>query len=64
LWDGQAAQIVQYWGNKKILDNQRSKDILKIDYIPLDVSLKGMGYSLIKHGIVENPGNLDEATLN
>jgi hypothetical protein len=63
-FDGQAAHIVKYWGMVKTLDNTRSKDVLKIDYIPIDTSLRGMGYSLIKHGIVENKGNLDDGALN
>ena len=63
-FDGQAAQIVKYWGMMKTFNNQRSKDVLQIQYIPIDTSLRGMGYSLIKHGLVENKGNLDDGVLD
>jgi len=58
LFSAQAAMIVYYWGRESKFDNTRSKEILKIQYTPVEKTLAEMGYSLIKVGLVENKGNL------
>ena len=55
--------MLRYWGRYQTYDNSRSKNILKIQYTPPEKSFPEMGYSLIKVGLVENKGKINDETL-
>ena len=42
------------WGVEKKLENEKSKEILKLKYRPAPQAIKDMGYSLYDRGILKD----------
>jgi len=47
---GVATEIVGQWGRKKNFINDKAKQILGIDFIPVEESICDMSHSLIEAG--------------
>lgn len=58
-----AAQAVKRWGKYLMMNNERSKEILKINYRPMKDTLVDMGYSLIYHERTPNHDKIDKSVL-
>ena len=54
FFDGEAATIYSLWGTETECDNQPSKDILGIDYTPLQTMMDDMIKAMIETGYVED----------
>jgi len=53
LVDNEAAVALKLWGiDFDKLNNQKSKDILGIDYLDIEQAVRDMGRSLIETGVV------------
>ena len=47
-----AARIAVYWGREMKVNNQRSIDVLNINYRPLEDSFREMADSMIDQGMI------------
>ena len=54
LFRGDAKMMVKYWGQKMACNNQRSKDVLGIEYRPIEESMVEMAETMMDMGTIED----------
>jgi hypothetical protein len=54
LFDGQAAKVLPSWGKRQEFNNEKSRQVLGIEYIEVKKSIIEMAYALIEKGQVED----------
>ena len=54
LFNSDAKPMLKMWGVEKKLENEKSKEILKLKYRPAPQAIKDMGYSLYDRGILKD----------
>ena len=55
VFSGKARAVLPFWGDEKVMDNSRSREVLKIEYSrTVQDSINEMAYSMIEGGIIED----------